>query len=139
MIDCINKIESKKVKFHFCLYPTSILIDKNDFLFGFDKIKKTNSDFLCPIKKFNHNPQRSLIIKNNNISFYLPKNQTKRSQDLSDLYYDTGSFYIYRTKALLQMSNRQILPKKSTYIVLKKKLIDVNYLQDLVLLKKIIN
>jgi pseudaminic acid cytidylyltransferase len=139
LIDCINKIESKKVKFHFCLYPTSILIDKNDFLFGFDKIKKTNSDFLCPIKKFNHNPQRSLIIKNNNISFYLPKNQTKRSQDLSDLYYDTGSFYIYRTKALLQMSNRQILPKKSTYIVLKKKLIDVNYLQDLVLLKKIIN
>lgn len=137
LIDCINKIQSQKVSFHFCLYPTSILINRKDLLLAFKKIKITNSDFVCPVKKFNHNPQRSLIIKNNHISFYLPKNQTKRSQDLADLYYDTGSFYIYRTKALLKINRNNILPKKSTYIFLKKKIIDVNYPQDLNLLKKI--
>ena len=61
----------------------------------------------------------------------------KRSQDLKDLYYDTGSFYIYRTSSLLKIKNQNFLPKKSTYIILKKKLIDVNYPSDLKNLKKI--
>ena len=61
----------------------------------------------------------------------------KRSQDLKDLYYDTGSFYIYRTNSILKIKNQNFIPKKSTYIILKKKLIDVNYPEDLKALKKI--
>ena len=60
----------------------------------------------------------------------------KRSQDLNSLYYDTGSFYIYETKALLKITEKQLIPKKSTYIILKKNLIDVNYPKDLKLLKE---
>ena len=37
------------------------------------------------------------------------------------------------------MNGKQIMPKKSTYIFLKKKFIDVNYPEDLVLLKKYVN
>ena len=35
------------------------------------------------------------------------------------------------------MNKQNILPKKSTYIFLNKKLIDINYPEDLVLVKKI--
>ena len=61
-----------------------------------------------------------------------------RSQDLDELYYDTGSFYIYKTESLLKINQKKIIPKKSTYIFLKKKLIDVNYPKDLKLFKKTI-
>ena len=35
MIDAIDKIESFKEKFHFCIYPTSILINQKDLKSAF--------------------------------------------------------------------------------------------------------
>ena len=139
VIDAINRIKTHNEKFHFCIYPTSILINRDDLKKTFSKIKKTKADFICPIAKFDINPLRALFIKNNYINFQWPSNKSKRSQDLENLYYDTGSFYIYRTDALLRMRSRKILPKKSTYIFLKKELIDVNYPKDLSILKNMIN
>lgn len=137
--DTVQKIKSFNEKFHFCIYPTSILINHKDLKNAFLKIKRTKSDFICPIAKFESNPLRSFSIKNSFINFNWPINQMKRSQDLKELYYDTGSFLIYRTEALLKINSKKILPKRSTFIILKKKLIDVNYPEDLVLLKKYVN
>ena len=136
LIDVVKRIGSQKEKFHFCIYPTSILINKYDLKMALLKIKKTKSKYIFPIAEFENNPYRSLVIKNNSIKFTWPKYQLKRSQDLDALYYDTGSFYIYETKTLLKITEKQLIPKKSTYIILKKKLIDVNYPKDLKLLKK---
>jgi pseudaminic acid cytidylyltransferase len=135
LTDVVKRIGSQKEKFHFCIYPTSILINKYDLKMALLKIKKTKSKYIFPIAEFESNPYRSLIIKNNFIKFAWPKYQLKRSQDLNSLYYDTGSFYIYETKVLLKITEKQLIPKKSTYIILKKKLIDVNYPKDLKLLK----
>ena len=136
LTDVVKRIGSQKEKFHFCIYPTSILINKYDLKMALLKIKKTKSKYIFPIAEFENNPYRSLVIKNNSIKFTWPKYQLKRSQDLDALYYDTGSFYIYETKTLLKITEKQLIPKKSTYIILKKKLIDVNYPKDLKLLKK---
>ena len=138
IIDAINKIGSHKEKFHFCIYPTSVLIDKNDLKTALNKLKKINSNFICPIVKYESSPFRSFFIKNSFIRHTWPSYKMKRSQDLKDLYYDSGSFYIYRTNAILKLKNQNFLPKKSTYIILKKKLIDVNYPSDLKSLKKIL-
>lgn len=135
LTDVVKRIGSQKEKFHFCIYPTSILINKYDLKMALLKIKKTKSKYIFPIAEFESNPYRSLVIKNNFIKFTWPKYQLKRSQDLNSLYYDTGSFYIYETKVLLKITEKQLIPKKSTYIILKKKLIDVNYPKDLKLLK----
>ena len=135
LTDVVKRIGSQKEKFHFCIYPTSILINKYDLKMALLKIKKTKSKYIFPIAEFENNPYRSLVIKNNSIKFTWPKYQLKRSQDLDALYYDTGSFYIYETKVLLKITEKQLIPKKSTYIILKKKLIDVNYPKDLKLLK----
>lgn len=136
IIDTINKIRSYKEEFHFCIYPTSVLIDFKDLKKAFSKIKKTKANFICPIAKFESSPFRSFFIKNSYIKHTWPAYRLMRSQDLKDLYYDTGSFYIYRTKSLLKLSKQNFIPKKSTYIILNKKLIDVNYPEDLKALKK---
>ena len=137
IIDAINKIGSHNEKFHFCIYPTSILINQKDLKKAYLKIKKTKSNFICPIAKYKNNPLRSFFIREPNIFNKWPSNNMKRSQDLKNLFYDTGSFYIYRTKSLLKINKQNILPEKSTYIILKKELIDVNYPEDLIALKKL--
>tara|TARA_B100001175_G_scaffold317854_1_gene336962 strand:+ start:5666 stop:6352 length:687 start_codon:yes stop_codon:yes gene_type:complete len=136
IIDVINKVGSAKEEFHFCIYPTSVLIDTSDLKKALFKIKKTKANFICPIAKFESSPFRSFFIKKTYIQHTWPLFKLKRSQDLKDLYYDTGSFYIYRTSSLLKIKNQNFLPNKSTYITLKKKLIDVNYPKDLKALKK---
>ena len=139
IIDAINKIGSHKEKFHFCIYPTSVLIDKNDLKTALNKLKKSNSNFICPIVKYESSPFRSFFIKNSFIRHTWPSYKMKRSQDLKDLYYDSGSFYIYKTKELLRISNKKTLPKKSSFIELNKKTVDVNYLEDFKRLKKLYN
>lgn len=138
LIDCIKKIKSQNHEYHFCIYPTSILISKKDLVKALIKIKKLKANFICPVSKFKINPYRSLQINKKYINFSWPKYQTRRSQDLKDLYYDTGSFYIYKTKSLLKINNKNIIPKKSTFLILKKKLIDINYPKDLKLLKQVL-
>ena len=104
IIDTINKIGSSKEKFHFCIYPTSVLIDKNDLKKALVKIQETKSNFICPIVKYKSSPFRSFLIKKSYIQHTWPSYKMKRSQDLKDLYYDTGSFYIYRTSSLLKIN-----------------------------------
>ena len=43
------------------------------------------------------------------------------------------------TDTLMKMNSKRILPKKSTYIVMKKKVIDINYPKDLKDLKKVLS
>ena len=137
LIDAIKKIGTQKEEFHFCVYPTSILINKQDLKMALLKIKKTKSEFICSVAEFKNNPYRSFVINKSSIKFALPQYQAKRSQDLNKLYFDTGSFYIYKTKALFKITKTNLIPKKSTYIILKKKLIDINYPKDFQLLKNI--
>ena len=138
LIDAIYRLKTQNQPYHFCIYPTSILINKNDLSKAYAKIKKTKMDFIFPVRKFENNPLRSFIIKKNLLRFAWPKYQSSRSQDLDNFYYDTGSFYIYKTKKLLKIKRNNILLKKSTYIELNKKLIDVNYPKDFEKLKKLL-
>ena len=135
IIDCIKKIGSQKTKYHFCLYPTAILLSKKDLNNAFLKIKKKSFDFLVATTEYDFSPLRAYkIYKNDNINFIYKKYEKKRSQDLPKLIHDSGSFYIYKTSKLL--NEKQNLPKKTTYFMLDRlKCVDVNYEEDLKFLK----
>jgi pseudaminic acid cytidylyltransferase len=135
LIDCIKKIQAEKIKYIFCIYPTAILINKNDLIKSFKKIKKYNYDYLIAISKYNSSPLRSLkVISQKRIIFKKLKYKNLRSQDLSQEYYDTGSFYIWKTKSILK--KRVKWPKKSTFYVLSNlKSVDINTKEDLDLAK----
>ena len=131
LIDCIKKLKSQHVPYHFCIYPTSIFTDVKDLKRAFHKIKKNKSNFICPIAKYTSPPQRSFGIKGNSIYYNWPKHQMSRSQDQKNLYYDTGSFYIYKTKTLLKIRPGKLLPSNSTYYFYNKFSIDINTPEDL--------
>lgn len=135
IIDCIKRIGSQKTKYHFCIYPTAILLNKKDLNNAFLKIKKKGFDFLVATTDYDFSPLRAYkIYKNDVINFITKKYERKRSQDLPKLIHDSGSFYIYKTSKLLR--EKKNLPKKTTYFMLDRlKSIDVNYKEDLKFLK----
>lgn len=138
IIDCIKKIKSENIKYHFCLYPTSPLIKVKDIKKSFKKIKKLNYDFLIAVSKFNYSPLRALTVNKNKISYYFKKYIKKRSQDLPVLMQDTGTFYIYNTNKLIKKNKRKIIPIRSTYYEMsKERVIDINDHQDFKFAKKL--
>ena len=131
LIDCIKKLRSQHVPYHFCIYPTSIFTDAKDLKRAFHKMKKNKSNFICPIVKYASPPQRAFGVKGSSLYYNSPKHQMSRSQDQKSVYYDTGSFYIYKTKALLKIRPEKLLPTKSTYYFFDKFSIDINTPEDL--------
>ena len=129
--DCIKKIKSEKIDYHFCIYPTSILLRANDLNLAFEKIIKLQYDFLIPVTNFESSPYRALKLSSKNTIVYNNnKYINSRSQDLPRLFYDCGSFYIFKTNSLLK--KRKNIPKKSTfYFVDKVKTADINYPEDI--------
>jgi pseudaminic acid cytidylyltransferase len=138
IIDCIKKIKSENIKYHFCLYPTSPLIKSKDIKESFKKIKKLNYDFLIALSKFNYSPLRALTVNKNKISYYFKKYIKKRSQDLPVLMQDTGTFYIYNTNKLIKKNKKKIIPIRSTYYeISKERALDINDHQDFEFAKKL--
>jgi pseudaminic acid cytidylyltransferase len=138
IIDCIKKIKSENIKYHFCLYPTSPLIKSKDIKESFKKIKKLNYDFLIALSKFNYSPLRALTVNKNKISYYFKKYIKKRSQDLPVFMQDTGTFYIYNTNKLIKKNKKKIIPIRSTYYeISKERALDINDRQDFEFAKKL--
>jgi pseudaminic acid cytidylyltransferase len=132
VIDTIKKISSKHYTICCCIYPTAVLINKNNLILSYKKIKKLNADLLIAIARYHDSPFRSFVKKKVNwIHYKYKKYALTRSQDLDNLYYDTGSFYFYKISSLL--ANKNItLSKKITYFEINNEIaIDINYPEDL--------
>jgi len=131
----LKKIENSKIKYIFCIYPASPLLKSKDLKKAHQIFIKQKLDYLVSIAKFQSNPERSLVIKNNSLKFKYPKNAKKNSQDFEDQYYDTGNFYIYSKKFLLERSKKKI--RKGFYILEQFRALDINSLEDFENAKKI--
>ena len=117
VVDCIKRISSQTTKYHFCLYPTTTLLFKKDLINSFKKMKQNDFDLLIPVLDYNISPYRALkFVGKNRIEYRSKKFSLSRCQDLPRLCHDSGSFYIYKTKNLLEFKNN--LPKKTTYYFL---------------------
>ena len=135
--DTLKKIITKKnfKNFTFCIYPTAILIKPKHLKKALNKMKKLKADLIISTVKFNSHPQRAYKVRKGLIKMNYPQFKNTRSQDLEELMYDAGCFYIYDTKKLI--TNKI---KKTTYYLLDNLTgIDVNTKDDIKFLKKIIN
>lgn len=132
IIDSVKKISTEKVYFHCCIYPTAILTSINDLKLAYKKIKKLNANYLIAITRYQNSPLRCLQKKNlNYIKYKYQKYLLSRSQDLKNYYYDTGSFYFYKTSCLLNRKKNS-LTNKMTYIEIdNQRVADINYYGDL--------
>jgi len=146
LLDCINKINSVNVKYHFFIYPTAVLINSKDLIKAYKIIKEKELDHLQAMSNYNVSPLAACKIKENNIvKFYWPNKELRKlqgvvgkSRHLPKLIHDTGTFYIYRTKALLfakknglDITSHLINRKKTAHYLLHKlKSVDINTIED---------
>jgi len=131
--DCIKRLNSEKVKYHFCVFPTAILIEPNDLISAYNIIKKGNFNSVVAVTE-NKTFFRSFIKKKKIINFFWSKNSKKMSQELKSAYSDSGTFYIFKTNNY--MKNNKILPSNSSvYLIDKYKGVNVDDQNDLKFLK----
>jgi pseudaminic acid cytidylyltransferase len=129
LLDCVKRIFSKKTEFHFCLYPTTTLISKEDLISAYKKIKKEKANLLMAITDYETSPYRAIKLSNNRINFNFKKYAKYRTQDIPKLYRDSGSFYIFKTTSLLKDKGK--LDNKSTYYHLdRNKAVDIDNIKD---------
>ena len=92
--DAIKKIKkNKKNNYICCVYPTAILLQINDIKKGYNKIIKSNLDYVFSATQHEKSVIRSFILKGNNTKQIVPKSHNFRSQDLENTFYDSGQFY----------------------------------------------
>ena len=134
--DCIKKLKSSNIKYHFIIYATNPLIKASYLKKAFKKINKLKYKILIGVKKFDINPSKSIKIKKNKLVFSFSKKILGNSQNFENFYYDDGSFTILDTKSYLKRKNW--ISKKTTYHIHKEnESFDLNTKEDLNKLKKI--
>ncbi len=123
-------------KYVCCVYPTSILLNKNDIIQSYKKIKENKWNFVISVTSFGHPPQRGFYITKGKISMIDKKNYKKRTQDLKKIFHDAGQFYWGKTDSWLK---KKFLFSKNSfgYTLARNRAIDVDDKEDLILLKKI--
>jgi pseudaminic acid cytidylyltransferase len=132
VIDAVKKISTENINFHCCIYPTAVLTNVNDLKLAYKKIKKLNANFLIAITRYRNSPLRSLEKKNlNYIKYKHKKKASSRSQDLKNYYYDTGSFYFYKTSFLLNNKKNSLINKMTYTEIDSQRVVDINYYEDL--------
>ena len=47
--DCIKKLKSENIKYHFCVFPTAILLEPNDLISAYKLIKKENFNCIVAV------------------------------------------------------------------------------------------
>ena len=114
LADAIKRLK-KNYKFDIvcCVYPTSIFITPKIIKKAMRTISNKNIKFVFSVKKFEHPIQRAFTINKYKIIPLNKSNFFKRTQDLSDNYFDAGQFYISDFKNFLKKKNQFDLPTKT--------------------------
>ena len=105
----------------------------------FFKLKKEKLDAIWTLSKIDKkfNPIKLLKIKKDKIMYYdkLGKNFVGR-QLLNQYYIRNGIAYFFSRKSIVKFNT--ILPKKSGYLIIKRKTVNIDDLQDLKNAQKIL-
>ncbi|HEY4323087.1 MAG TPA: pseudaminic acid cytidylyltransferase [Mucilaginibacter sp.] len=100
------------------ILPTSPLITTEILNTAHEKFISGDFSAVIPLVKYNHPIQRALKITgdNGNVVMIDPENQTKRTQDCDEAFYDSGQFYWLKASDFL--IEKKILMKNAGSIEL---------------------
>lgn len=86
-----------------CVYPTAPFVTPEKLKKAAEELWQQNADVVFPIIKFEASIWRSLSKSDDGkLNFNWPENAVKRSQDLSEAWYDCGQFYFFSVERFLQ-------------------------------------
>lgn len=140
----INKFEKKnkkKVKYVCLLQPTSPLRLAKDIIDTYKILIKKKLDSVWTIsrisKKFNPIKILKINEKNERLSYFSSKGSSfKNRQSLSEYYIRNGVAYFFSRKTIIDFKN--ILPKKTGFLIINRTIVNIDDNDDLLLAKKIL-
>ena len=98
-----------------CVYPTSILVNVIDLKKSLKSIQKNKFDYIFSASKHQKSVLRSFYLNNHyGVQELIKNNYKKRTQDLSETYYDAALFYW--AKGSTWLSKRKIFSAKSSIV-----------------------
>jgi pseudaminic acid cytidylyltransferase len=84
-----------------CIYPTAALATSADLVEGYKKLISQKPDFVYPVIAFSYPVLRGVYIDNEgNLKMKWPEYLNTRSQDLEQVYHDSGQWYWYNWESL---------------------------------------
>ena len=133
-----EKILRRKFDIIISLPPTSPLRDKNYIEKGIKKLIKNKYDSLWTVSKIDtkFHPEKQLVLKKNKLN-YFHRNGPRviARQQLSDMYYRNVVAYIMTRDCILK---KKLLTNNSGYLIINKKQISIDTLEDLNNVRKLI-
>ena len=136
IVDAIKKLKIKNNTKIFCIYPTAILLIKNDFMKALNVLKKNNKQFIFCASQCSSNLERSFMLsKDSRITKIMnSKLIDKNTQVSRELFEDVGFFYLGQSSTWLDYKNP--IKKNSSIIKIPKiRSLDINTYEDLELAK----
>ena len=135
-----QKYYKKKFDYVCLLQPTSPFRKISDLKSCYKILKKGKLDAVWTITKVSNkfHPIKILKIENKHLK-YFNKNGSDfiNRQSLSNIYIRNGIAYFFSNKAILKYN--KILPKKTGYFIINRKIINIDTLEDLQITKKLLN
>ena len=134
-----EKYFKKKFDYVAFFQPTSPIRKKSDIIKCIKIIKKKKPEALWTISKIDSkfNPLKQLIINKNQLKYYSRDgHKFKSRQLLNSTYIRNGIAYFYSRKSILKF--KKILPKNSTYYLIKNKYVNIDTLDELNLARRIL-
>ena len=134
----IKLLEKKKVKFNYvcCIFATAPLLNKKIIMAAYKKLLNGKYDFVFGAIKAKSSLIRAFYVKNKKLKMINSNFYSTNSQDLPDIFIDSGQFYWGTKKAWKK--NKKIFCNNSSFLELKESNFrDINKKKDLNYLKKI--
>jgi|TARA_B110000483_G_scaffold223133_1_gene280693 N-acylneuraminate cytidylyltransferase/CMP-N,N'-diacetyllegionaminic acid synthase len=132
-----SKILKKDYDFVCILQPTSPLRTIEHLIQCLNNIKKSNYDALWTVSRIDRkfNSIKQLVLDNDILKYHHPHgSQFTSRQNLEDTYIRNGVAYFYSFDAIYKYKN--VLPKKSGYLIIKDRIVNIDTKEDFDLAKK---
>ena len=92
----IHAVEQENFFPHFvcCIYPAAPFVSVKQLRDAFSILQKEDIDFVFPAAPYSPPVQRGFVVTDEgNVQMWSPNDFSRRSQDLTNVFHDTGQFY----------------------------------------------
>jgi len=122
----------KKFNIACCMYATTPFIKKEKIMEAYDLLNSQTFDAVFTVAKYGSPIWRSYkLVRNKGIKMNFPENEAKRSQDLSDSYFDSGQFYFIKIEYFNLLSNKNVFGLNKGAIILDEMEVqDIDTIED---------
>lgn len=118
LTDVLIELENEWSSYKYILFllPTAPLISAERILEAMNLIQKEKVDTIIPVVPYSFPIQRAFQLKDSELQLNQPEYEFTRSQDLEQMYHDSGSFYLIDSKAF--QKQRKLYGEKAKALIL---------------------